>query len=199
METTNIAIFASGNGSNAQAIAERLAGHPALRVALIMSDQPQAYVLRRAKALGIPAEVFAQSDIKTPDGRVAQALARERIGYIALAGYMRLIPAWMTACWAGRIVNIHPALLPKFGGRGMYGDNVHRAVLAAGERESGITIHLVDSEYDHGAALLQATCPVLPGDTPDTLAQRVHQLEHQHYGAAIEAHIARLSGGTVSE
>jgi phosphoribosylglycinamide formyltransferase-1 len=116
----------------------------------------------------------------------------EGIDFIVLAGYMKLIPEWIVFRYKDKIVNIHPALLPKYGGKGMYGNHVHEAVIAAGETESGITIHLVNSKYDEGKILFQTTCPVSPDETPETLATKIHRLEHRHYPIVIEQYISKL-------
>lgn len=183
-----IAILASGSGSNAQRLVEHFAGHPAAHVVLIGCDQPKAGVLQRAWDLGIPSYLFNGAQLK--DGTVQRELEGQRIDLIVLAGFLRLIPAELVRAFPRRIVNIHPALLPKYGGKGMYGANVHAAVIAAGETESGITIHYVDERYDEGEHLFQATCPVLPTDTPETLAARIHALEHAHFPSVIERLLA---------
>ncbi len=189
---TNIAIFASGSGTNAEAIMDHFAGSTVGRVALLLSNRADAYALTRAERHGVPTAVFTRDDFREPTGRVASLLQEFRIDFVVLAGFLWLVPEHLTERYAGRIVNIHPALLPKFGGRGMYGDRVHEAVLAAGEKESGITIHLVNERYDSGDTLFQATVPVSADDTPETLAAKIHTLEHRHFPPVIERTIREL-------
>ena len=179
-----IAIFASGAGSNAQKIIDHFRDHPLAQVKLIVCNNPAAGVLGLAAAEGMPV-LQIQKKHFTETGYVPE-LQQQDIGLIVLAGFLWLVPPVLVKAYEGRIINIHPALLPAYGGKGMYGMAVHRAVLAAGEKKSGITIHHVDEHYDNGSVILQATCEVSPADTPETLAQKVHQLEHAHYAAAIE-------------
>jgi len=188
---TRIAILASGSGSNAEKIMEHFADSPLARVVLVASDNPQAYALERARRRGVPTAVFTRAEFAAGDVPLA-ALRAAGVDYLVLAGFLRLIPAAIVAAYPGRIVNIHPALLPKYGGKGMYGDRVHAAVIAAGEAESGITIHRVNERYDEGATIAQFRCPVLPGDTPETLAARIHALEHAHFAETIENEISQL-------
>lgn len=190
MKITNIAIFASGSGSNAEIIANYFNFSAQVKVGCFLSNNPDAPVLQRAKRLKIPAFTFNQSEIGI-NGKVHEILIDAEIDFIILAGYMKLIPEWLVFRYKDRLINIHPALLPKFGGKGMYGLRVHEAVIAAGEKETGITIHLVNSEYDKGKILFQAKCPVEPNDTPELLAQRVHQLEHKYYAKTIEEYILK--------
>ncbi len=181
----NIAIFASGNGSNAENIAKYFAGHPKIKVSCFLVNRPDAYVVERAKKLNIPAIIFDREQFyKT--GFVLEKLKECGIDLIVLAGFLWLIPKNLIDAYPQKIINIHPALLPKFGGKGMYGDNVHRAVLEAGEKQSGISIHYVNEHYDQGDIIFQATTPVYPGDTIETLAKRIHQLEYEHYPKIIE-------------
>ncbi len=187
-----LAIFASGNGSNAQNIIEHFKGSETACVTLIISNKPGAYVLERAAALGVSSVVIPREQLTAENPVELLALLKEQgIDYIILAGYLLKIPAALTDTYKERIINIHPALLPKFGGKGMYGRHVHQAVIDAAETESGITIHLVDSNYDSGSTLFQATCPVLPDDTPDSLAQRIHALEKEHFARIIEEYICK--------
>lgn len=188
----NLAILASGSGSNAEAIVKYFNGNPSIRVVCIISNKPEAGVLLRAKNLGIPAYTFNNEEMRTGQAPL-ELLRQHQANIIALAGYLNLITEpWLTA-FPRRIINLHPALLPRYGGKGMYGHHVHRAVLANGEEVSGITIHLVDEQYDHGLHLLQTSCPVLPSDNVDTLVQRIHSLEHRYYPMAIEQYIVQLS------
>lgn len=180
-----IAVLASGSGTNAQRLIEHFAQHPHAQVVLVGCDQPRAGVLQRAWDLHVPICLFNGGQLR--DGTVLRELQGQGISLVVLAGFMRLIPAEMVRAFPDRIVNIHPSLLPKFGGKGMYGEHVHRAVIAAKETETGITIHLVNERYDEGRVLFQAKCPVKKDDTPDSLAERVHALEHAHYPEAVES------------
>lgn len=179
-----IAIFASGNGSNAQRIAEYFSGKDILEIAGIYCNNPTAYVLERARHLGLPSIVFTREEFRDTR-KVLDDLQARQAGWIILAGFLWLIPDYLLEAYRGRIINIHPALLPGFGGKGMYGSRVHEAVLAAGEKESGITIHQVNDRYDEGQILFQAKCSIEPGETPDSLAHKVHQLEYAYYPKVI--------------
>ncbi|MBR3854590.1 MAG: phosphoribosylglycinamide formyltransferase [Bacteroidaceae bacterium] len=181
----NIAILASGSGSNAENIANYFAGSTYAQVSLIVSNNPNAYVLERAKNLNIEALTVTKAEFMAADTLIAELKSRS-IDFIVLAGFLLLVPEKLIEAYPGRIVNIHPALLPKHGGKGMYGDRVHRAVVEAGDTESGITIHLIDGDYDKGTTFFQATCPVLPDDTPDDVATKVHALEYKHFPRVIE-------------
>ena len=180
----SITILASGEGTNAERIIRYFAAHPSVRVAVVVTNKAEAGVIRRAKSLGVPVEVLPASNFR--EGKVTDVLHRYGTDFIVLAGFLLRIPDDMLDTYPQRIVNIHPSLLPKYGGKGMYGSRVHEAVLAADETESGITIHYINEHYDEGDIILQAKCPVLPDDTPDTLANRVHQLEYEHYPKVIE-------------
>ncbi|HMC98149.1 MAG TPA: phosphoribosylglycinamide formyltransferase [Flavobacteriales bacterium] len=185
-----LAILASGSGSNAQRLIEHFQGHPLAEVVLVGCDQPRAGVLQRAWDAGVPSYLFNSAQLR--DGTVLGELQGQRIDLIVLAGFLRLLPAALVRAFPERIVNIHPALLPEHGGKGMYGVHVHQAVLAAGDQESGITIHLVNERYDEGRHLLQVRCPVLPTDTPETLAERIHALEHAHFPLVVEEVVRTL-------
>ena len=180
-----IAIFASGRGSNAQKIIDHFRGNEEVRVALIVSNKPEAGVLDIARKETIPGlilnkETFFQGDAYLP-------LLREKgIDFIVLAGFLWKVPPSLIKAYPHRMVNIHPALLPKFGGKGLYGARVHEAVLEAKEKESGITIHYVDEVYDHGQIIVQARCPVSSNDNPDSLAEKIHLLEYTWYPKTIE-------------
>ena len=175
-----IAIFASGSGSNAENIIQYFAQKPQFCVKSVFCNVPDAYVLERAKKYRIPSFVFNREEFRNPD-KVFRQLQEQEIDFIVLAGFLWLMPSFITAAWPNKFVNIHPALLPAYGGKGMYGHHVHEAVIAAGEKESGITIHYVNDHYDQGAIIFQAKCPVLPTDTPDDLAARVHELEYRYF------------------
>jgi formyltetrahydrofolate-dependent phosphoribosylglycinamide formyltransferase len=183
-----IAIFASGTGSNAQKILAHFQSSNKIEVALIVSNKTNAGVLNFAKEYSTLTLIIEREKFLKGDGYVPE-LQAAGIDWIILAGFLWKIPPTMINQWGKRIINIHPALLPKYGGKGMYGEAVHRAVLAANEKESGITIHYVDEQYDHGATIFQATCPVLPTDLVDNLAEKIHALEHLHYPVVIEKEI----------
>ncbi len=185
---TNIAIFASGTGSNARKIVEYFEGSPSVTVALIASNRKDAPVLDFAREKGIPVMLLTRSSLYETQYALLDLQARS-VGLIVLAGFLWLVPDYLIQAFENRIINIHPALLPKFGGKGMYGHFVHEAVLDSGEKESGITIHLVDEQYDHGKTLFQARCPVLDSDTPETLAKSVQQLEHLYFPKIIDQYI----------
>lgn len=190
----NLVIFASGSGSNAENIIRYFATKPDFCVKKIYCNVPGAYVLERARQLQVPACVFTCEEFRNPD-KLLRRLQDEGTDFIVLAGFLWLVPPCITAAYPNRIVNIHPALLPAYGGKGMYGHHVHEAVLAAGEQQSGITIHYVNDRYDSGDIIFQATCPVLPDDTPDTLAARVHELEYQHFPRVIEETVLKSANG----
>ncbi|WP_041257617.1 phosphoribosylglycinamide formyltransferase [Fibrella aestuarina] len=184
-----IAIFASGSGSNAEQITRHFAASPDVTVSLILTNNPKAGVIDRARrgfgcAQHVPVLVFDRPGFYQTS-RVVDLLLAQGIDLVVLAGFMWLVPGTLVQAFPGQIVNVHPALLPNFGGKGMYGQHVHEAVVAAGETQSGITIHFVNEQYDEGQIIFQATCPVLPTDTPDDVAQKVHELEYEHYPRVI--------------
>ena len=182
-----IAIFASGSGTNAQNIIEYfLDKYDKNIVDLILSNKPEAYVLERAKNFGIPTIVFTREQLNQTDEIVKLLIVRD-IYLIVLAGFLWLIPQNILQAFPNRIINIHPALLPKYGGKGMYGMNVHKTVLENRESESGISIHYVNEEYDKGDIIFQAKCKVESGDTPESLAKRIHALEYEHYPKVVES------------
>jgi Folate-dependent phosphoribosylglycinamide formyltransferase PurN len=204
MDKANIAIFASGSGSNAENITRYLnfapnreadltitAHSPKIEVSLILSNNKDAYVLERAAKLGVASVVFTKKELE--QGLTIDNILREyHIDFIILAGFLLKFPERLVKEYSRKIINIHPALLPKYGGKGMYGSNVHKAVIAAGESETGITIHLVDELYDNGEHLFQAKCSVTQNDTPETLAAKIHQLEADHFPAVIYRYIQGL-------
>ena len=191
---TRIAIFASGTGSNAANIIEYFNGHPTIEVALVISNRDSAWVLEIAERAGIPSRVVKKAAFSDED-LVLGILDEFRIDFIALAGFLLLVPKYLIRKYPYRIVNIHPALLPKYGGKGMYGMHVHEAVKAAAEKESGMTIHFVNERYDEGAIILQRRTPLHPDDTPEDIARKVLKLEHAYFAPAIEGCIklARFS------
>ena len=188
----NIAIFASGNGSNAENILKHFEGkEETAKVKIVLCNHAEAYVLERAKKYGVPTLVFSKKEMVETE-KVEEALKAYGIDFIVLSGFMLKIPEKLVRAYPNRIVNIHPALLPKYGGKGMYGDHVHEAVIAAGEKERGRTIHYANEHYDSGDIIFQAKCAVEAGDTAETLAQRVHQLEYAHFPRVIEETVKKL-------
>lgn len=179
-----IAIFASGSGSNAENIIRFFAKNSEISVKSIFCNVPGAYVLERAKKHHIPTFVFNREEMRNPEN-VLRLLKEQDIDFIVLAGFLWLMPPCITAAYPNHIINIHPALLPAYGGKGMYGAKVHEAVIAAREKESGITIHYVNEHYDEGAIIFQARCPITPDDTAETLADKVHALEYEHFPTII--------------
>lgn len=188
MGKIKLAIFASGSGTNAEQISKHFAEHEEVEVALILSNKKTAYVLERAKNLGIDAVTFGREEFYNSES-VLDRLKEEEIDYIILAGFLWLVPPYLIQAYRDKMINVHPALLPKFGGKGMYGDNVHKAVVAQGEKESGITIHLVDEVYDNGKILKQASVEISSDDTAASLAQKIHALEYEHFPKTIEAYV----------
>jgi len=187
----NIAIFASGSGTNAENIIRYFSNNKSAQVSLILSNQREAYVLKRAATLKVRSVFFDRKDLYEKD-KVSRYLTMYKIDFIVLAGFLWLIPESILSIYEKRVINIHPALLPKHGGKGMFGEKVHEAVLAKHEKESGITIHYVNRHYDKGTIIFQARCPVTPEDTPETLAARVHELEYKHFPVVIEELVSRL-------
>lgn len=181
----NIAIFASGTGTNARKIIDHFKDSNLARVALIVCNNPKAGVLSIAAEHNIPVVMVNRKGF-FEEKVCLNELKLHQVDFLVLAGFLWMIPKYLIEVFPNKIINVHPALLPKFGGKGMFGENVHKAVIEAGEKESGITIHYVDEHYDSGDVIFQAKCEVRPGDTPATLAQRIHLLEHEHYPAAIE-------------
>lgn len=180
----NIAIFASGSGSNAERIVEYFSGSEEINVKLFLCNNPEAGVIQRAERLNIPLVMFNRQAFKS--GEVVKILQENKIDWVILAGFLWLVPQNMVEAFPNKIINIHPALLPKFGGKGMYGHFVHEAVVANKETESGITIHYVNENYDEGAIIFQASYPVLPSDTPEDVAKKGQVLEHKHFPEVIE-------------
>lgn len=180
-----IAIFASGSGTNAEAIMKHFRHHKNIQVAALLSNKPDAFALERARKFNVPTLVFNRKQFYETD-QVLIWLQQHQITHIVLAGFLWLIPESLIRTYPGRIINIHPALLPKYGGKGMYGAHVHCAVKEAGEKETGITIHLVNEKYDEGKILLQARVPLDGTETPEQIAEKVHELEYRHYPDVIE-------------
>lgn len=181
----NIAIFASGNGTNAENIIKYFSGNKDIKVKIVMANKADAFVLERAHRLGIPT-LYKNREQWADATHILTLLHEQQIDFIVLAGFLARIPDALLHAYPNRIVNIHPSLLPKFGGKGMYGNKVHEAVVTAGETESGITIHYLNEHYDEGQIIAQYRCPVLPNDTPQDVATRVHALEYEYYPKVIE-------------
>lgn len=187
----NIAIFASGSGTNAENIIQYFSTRNTAKVSLVLSNKRQAMVLKRAEALKIRTVFFEHKEFYVT-GKVLRYLALYKIDFIVLAGFLWLVPESIIEQYPGRIINIHPALLPAYGGKGMYGDIVHKAVITNRDKKSGITIHYVNKQYDEGDIIFQERCKVDPSDTPDTLAAKVHTLEYAHYPKIIEKLVVKL-------
>jgi phosphoribosylglycinamide formyltransferase-1 len=192
MTKKRLAIFASGSGSNAEKIAEYFTGRTDIEISLILSNNPQAGVIARARRYQIPV-VLCDRKTFYDTHRIIEILQNEHIDLVVLAGFMMLIPEAMVQAFPDKIVNIHPALLPKYGGKGMYGHFVHEAVVAAQELESGVSIHFVNERYDEGDIIFQATCEVIPTDTPEEVARKVQVLEHQHYPEVVDKLLSALN------
>jgi phosphoribosylglycinamide formyltransferase-1 len=188
---SNIAIFASGSGTNAEQIIRYFANDSNHSVRLVLTNKADAFVLERAKNHAIPVVIFTR-DALCITHQVLDELKKASVDILVLAGFLLLVPEYLLITFPQRIINIHPALLPDYGGKGMYGMRVHEAVIRDGQKRSGITVHLIDEEYDRGKILFQAECPVLPDDTPDDLARRIHQLEHRYYPEVIKNYLETL-------
>ncbi len=186
----NIAIFASGTGTNAENIIKFFSNSDIIRIGAVFSNSSNAGVIDKVKQLGINYKIFTKEELNNPD-KVLKLLIDMNIDYIILAGFLLLIPKEIVNQFKGKIINIHPALLPKYSGKGMYGMNVHQAVKEANESETGITIHIVDEQYDKGAMLFQAKCQIDSTDTPEDIATKVHELEYKFFPQIIENYITK--------
>lgn len=184
-DIVKLAIFASGRGSNAQKLVEYFWEHPFIVPVLVVTNNKTSGVLHITKKYDIRKLIIVKEDF-CDNKCILNILQEEQVDLIILAGFLWKIPEFILRNYQDRIINIHPSLLPKYGGKGMYGENVHRAVLQSGDTISGITIHLVNEEYDQGKILFQKECPVYNDDTPQTLAERIRQLEHQYFAKVIE-------------
>lgn len=189
-QQVQMAIFASGKGSNAEKIIQYFENHKDIHVKTIVASRPDAGVLNIASRFGIDSLVIDKKRF-TETTEYVEVLKNQGITHIILAGFLWKVPQQLTAAYPNRIINIHPALLPLYGGKGMYGEKVHQAVIAAGDKESGITIHYVDDHYDNGKIIFQEKIEVLPSDTPNSLAEKIHALEHKHYPAVIKKWVRR--------
>ncbi len=185
-----IAIFASGSGTNAQRIIDYFAEIPAIEVAILLSNDPEAYALTRAQNANIATRVFTKAEFKDSTV-IVDELKEAGITWIILAGFLWLIPTSLVQAFPTTMLNIHPALLPNFGGKGMYGMHVHRAVIETGAKQTGITIHKVNEEYDKGEIVFQAAFDVLASDTHETVAEKIHALEYAHFPLVIEEQIKK--------
>lgn len=185
-----LAIFASGSGTNAENIIRYFQNEPQVSVSCVCTNRPDACVIQRARNHEIPVFVFSKEEFHQTEV-VVNYLIINNIEWIVLAGFLWLIPDNILQHFSNRIINIHPALLPKHGGKGMYGNRVHQAVIDQKESLSGITVHYVNPEYDKGRIIFQATCPVFPGDTAETLAARIHELEYRHFPEVIKQEILK--------
>jgi phosphoribosylglycinamide formyltransferase-1 len=190
---TRIAIFASGSGSNAQKLMEHFKNHTQGEIVLVLSNNPQAYVLQRADNFEIPTHVFTRHEFYQTDD-VVKLLKNVETDLIVLAGFLWLIPPLLLQAFPNQIINIHPSLLPKYGGKGMYGDHVHNAVLANGETEGGITIHFVNEHFDEGEIIHQARYKIEPGDTLDAIKLKGQHAEHHHFPRVIEGLLKKIRG-----
>lgn len=182
---TNLAIFVSGNGSNCENIIRYFADSKVIRVALVISNRPDAPAIEKAKRLNVPVLVLSKAELANRE-YTEKVMDAYGIGFVVLAGFLLMIPAYLLSRYQYRMVNIHPALLPKYGGKGMFGHHVHEAVKANGESETGITIHYVSEECDGGDIVFQSKVVVMPEDTPDDIAAKVHELEMRDYPRVIE-------------
>lgn len=183
--TKKIALFASGSGSNAENIIHYFSSKSSFEFPLILTNKKDAFIHERAKKLNVPCEYFSLSDFNEGTS-IVEILSKNNIDYIVLAGFLLKISDKILQKYPNKIINIHPALLPKYGGKGMYGHFVHEAVVANGEKESGITIHYINENYDEGDIIFQAKCLVNPTDSPEQVAEKVHALEYKHFPAQIE-------------
>ncbi|MCX6326457.1 MAG: phosphoribosylglycinamide formyltransferase [Bacteroidia bacterium] len=187
----NIALLASGSGTNAENVITYFSNRNTAKVSLVLSNKRQALVLKRAEAHNIRTVFFERKEFYVT-GKVLRYLALYKIDFVVLAGFLWLVPENIIEQYPGRIINIHPALLPRYGGKGMYGDAVHKAVIGNHDKESGISIHYVNKLYDNGDIIFQAHCKVDPSDTPASLAEKVHALEYLHYPKIIEDLVIKL-------
>ena len=187
----NIAVFASGSGSNAENLIRHFADSDVARVVLVVCNKPDAFVLERARRLGVPTQVVTRSELQQPEVMMP-LMERYHIGFIALAGFLPIVPDYLIDAFPKRMVNIHPSLLPKYGGKGMWGHHVHEAVKAAGETETGMTVHYVTSQCDGGDIIAQFRVSLTPDDSTDDIAAKEHVLEMEHFPQVVEEVIKGL-------
>ncbi len=186
-----IALFASGAGTNAEKIITHLKNHSSIQVSLVVCNKPDAGVIQVAASHNVPVLMIEKERFFRGNAYVDEIKHHSGVDFIVLAGFLWKVPTALIAAYPNRIINIHPALLPKYGGKGMYGMHVHKAVIAAGEKESGITIHYVNEHFDEGEHIFQARCAITAEDTPETLAQKIHELEHQYFPQTVEQIVAK--------
>ena len=180
----NIAVLASGNGTNAENIIRYFQDSESVHIGLVLTNRETAFVMERARCLNVPSVYILKEEWK--EGMSVLALLRDRkIDFIVLAGFLARVPDCILHAYPNKIINIHPSLLPKFGGKGMYGNCVHEAVVAAGEKENGITIHYINEHFDEGKIIRQYKCPIWPGETAEQVAEKVHALEYEYYPQVI--------------
>ena len=187
----NIAVFASGSGSNCENLIRHFADSNVARVAVVVCNKPDAYVLERARKLGVPSVVVTRQELQQPEV-VMPLMEKYQIGFVALAGFLPIVPDYLINAFPRRMVNIHPSLLPKFGGKGMWGHHVHEAVKAAGETETGMTVHYVTSQCDGGDIVAQFRTPLDLADTPDDIAAKEHVLEMKYFPQVVEELVSHL-------
>ncbi len=180
-----IALFASGSGSNVENIYNYFSSNPNVEIELVLTNNPKAYVLERCKKLAIETHLFSRNEFYETD-QISKLLLEKGIDLVVLAGFLWLIPSHLVSNFPNKIINIHPALLPKYGGKGMYGNHVHEAIVANKETTSGITIHYVNEKYDDGAIIFQTQVPLNSNETPATVAEKIHALEYQHFPLVID-------------
>lgn len=192
MKKITLGLFASGSGTNVQNIIRFFKTEPSCRIAFVLCNNPKAKVIDRAKEEGIPVILCSNEEIEKPQNLI-EICENEQVDYLILAGFLRKIPQDLIEVYRHKIINVHPSLLPKYGGKGMYGSFVHEAVLAAGEQESGISIHLVDEEFDRGAILAQFSCPISHDETLASLQNKIHQLEMKHFPETIHSFITNTN------
>ncbi|MPM94555.1 Phosphoribosylglycinamide formyltransferase [bioreactor metagenome] len=190
MSCIKIAIFASGSGTNAENIIKYFRNNSLCEVSLLLCNKKDAYVIERAKQFNVSSIIFTKSQFEE-SSFIDDLLSEKGIEYIILAGFLLKIPERLLNKYPKKIINIHPALLPKYGGKGMHGMHVHEAVIAAGEKESGITVHIIDADYDKGETIFQAKCTIEKEDTPEMLASKIHELEQRYFPEAIENYILK--------
>jgi phosphoribosylglycinamide formyltransferase-1 len=190
--THKVAIFASGSGSNAQKIIEYFSGRKDIEIALVLTNNAKAKIVERADNLNIPCVIFNKIDFFESDS-VIKKLQECKINFIVLAGFLWLVPLNLIKAFPNKIINIHPALLPKYGGKGMYGNHIHKAIVENKETETGISIHEVNEHFDEGKIIFQAKCIIDSNDTPEMVAEKVHELEHEHYPKIIEKYLLQLN------
>ena len=188
---TNVAIFVSGSGTNCENIIRYFKDSGEVKIRLVLSNKPDAYALVRARSLGVPTAVMSKADFNDRE-KLTGLMKRYEIQFIVLAGFLLMVPDFLIEAYNRRMINIHPALLPKYGGKGMWGHHVHEAVKAAGETETGMTVHWVSDVCDGGEIIAQFTTPLSPDDTPDDIARKEHLLEMEHFPKVIEEIISKI-------